>query len=60
MARNKEANVNNTDWDIDSNASQHFINKKDWCLDFIVDKLGSNSMIFCGGEEYKVSRKGNV
>jgi hypothetical protein len=62
MARKREANVNGlgANWYIDIGASQHFTNINDWCLDFLVNKTTSNSVIFGGGEEYKIAIKGNV
>lgn len=60
MATNKESNLNKVDWYIDSTASPHFTNKKDWCIDFIENKTGSDSVSFGGGKEYEIARKGNV
>jgi hypothetical protein len=57
MVRNKEANVNKYDWFIHSDTLRHFTNKKDWCLDFVANKRSFDSMIFGGGEEYKIARK---
>lgn len=58
--RNKEANVNKVELYIRFGASRHFTKRKDWCLDFVADKTGSNYMIFNIREEYEIAGKGNM
>jgi hypothetical protein len=44
---------------VDSGASKHFTNQKDWFMEF-TPSPSKDSVIFGGGEEYNIVAKGNV
>jgi len=46
-------------WFVDSGASKHFTNWKDWFTEF-TPSPSKDSVIFGGGEEYNIVGKGNV
>jgi hypothetical protein len=60
MARNRDSKSGKDDWYIDSGGSRHFTNNIDWYADFVEDKSQSDSVVFNGGERYRVRGKGNV
>jgi hypothetical protein len=46
-------------WFVNSGASRHFTNQKDWFTEF-TPSPSKDSVIFSGGEEYNIVGKGNV
>jgi hypothetical protein len=60
MAQDNIDNVKTSTWFIESGASHHFINKRDWYIGYVASKSSKDSMEFGNGEEDKIEEKGNV
>lgn len=57
MAKRPADHVKSFAWYIDSGASRHFTNRRDWFIEYTAC---SDFVIFGGGEEYIVVSKDNV
>jgi hypothetical protein len=60
MAWDKADNVKTSAWYIDLGASRHFTNRRDWYINYVANESSNDSVVFGGGEEYRVEGKGNV
>ena len=59
MATTQVDQSKSSTWYIDSGASRHFINMKDWFIEYS-PSVSKNSIAFGGGEEFTIVGIGNV
>jgi hypothetical protein len=60
MAKRQANQGKSSTWYIDSGASRHFTNMRDWFTEYTICDSFEDSVIFGGGVEFKVVSKGNV